>query len=148
MKKGLLRLTAILLLSCPLFAQANADKATQMVQKASDYFDANGKDATLSEISNAQGQFVDGEVYVFAYDLDAVMLAHPKNAKLVGKNLMDVPDVDGKMFRKDIVDTAKNQNTGWIDYKYKNPDSGKIENKTTYVMLKGDIILCCGIYKE
>lgn len=148
MKKGLIRLVAVLFLTFPLFAQSDTDKATQMVQKASQYFDANGKNATLSEIENPQGQFVDGEIYVFAYDLNAVMLAHPKNPKLVGKKLMDVPDVDGKMFRKDIVDTAKNKGSGWVDYKYKNSDSGKIESKTTYVMLKGDIILCCGIYKQ
>ena len=148
MKKKLIGLFTLFILSCPLFAQSDADKATQMVQKAAEYYDSNGKDATLTEIGKSQGQFVDGEIYVFAYDLDAVMLAHPKNPKLVGKNLMDVPDVDGKMFRKEIVDTAKNQKSGWIDYKYKNPDTGKIENKTTYVQLKGDIILCCGIYKK
>jgi signal transduction histidine kinase len=76
------------------------------------------------------------------------MVAHPKNAKLVGKNLLEVPDVDGKLFRKEIVELAKSKGSGWVDYKYKNPETGKIEDKTTYVLKVGDIILCCGIYKD
>jgi len=85
---------------------------------------------------------------VFAYDMEGVMVAHPKNSKLVGKNLLEVPDVDGKLFRKEIVELAKSKGSGWVDYKYKNPQTGKTEAKTTYLKKVGDLILCCGIYKE
>jgi signal transduction histidine kinase len=86
-------------------------------------------------------------MYVFAYDLTATVLAHPVNPKLIGKNLLDVPDAEGKLFRKEIVELAKTKGTGWVDYKYKNPQTNTIESKTTYFMKEGDIILCCGIYK-
>ena len=86
-------------------------------------------------------------MYVFAYDLTATMVAHPINAKLVGKNLLDVPDAEGKLFRKEIVELAKTKGSGWVDYKYKNPQTSKIESKTTYIHKEGDIVLCCGIYK-
>ncbi len=121
--------------------------ATALAKKAAAFVKANGQEKGLAEISKADGQFVSGELYVFAYDLSAVMMAHPKNAKLIGKNLLEVPDVDGKLFRKDIVDLAKAKGSGWVDYKYKNPESGKIEEKTTYVLKEGTLILCCGIYR-
>lgn len=124
------------------------DDAIALVKDAEKFIKANGKEKALQEMSKPDGKWVKGELYVFAYDLQAVMVAHPKNPKLVGKNLMEVPDVDGKLFRKDIVELAKAKGSGWVDYKYKNPETGKIEDKTTYLLKVGDIILCCGIYKD
>lgn len=126
---------------------ASQKDAKALVEKAASFAKASGKDAALKEIGKAKGQFDKGELYVFAYDMNAVMLAHPKNAKLVGKNLMDVPDNDGKLFRKEIIEVAKTKGSGWVDYKYLNPETKKVEAKTTYVQKVGDIVLCCGTYK-
>jgi hypothetical protein len=60
---------------------------------------------------------------------------------------MDVPDANGKFFRKDVVELAKTKGVGWVDYKYKNPATNKVENKTTYLRKAGDVIICCGTYK-
>lgn len=128
-------------------AAASQKDAKALVEKAAAFAKANGKDAALKEISKAKGQFDKGDLYVFAYDLNAVVIAHPKNPKLIGKNLMDVPDTDGKLFRKEIVQAAKTKGSGWVDYKYLNPETKKVEAKTTYVLKVGDIVLCCGTYK-
>jgi signal transduction histidine kinase len=79
--------------------------------------------------------------------MSGTIIAHPKNPKLIGKDLINVPDPDGKMFRKEIVVVAKTKGTGWVDYKYTNPETKKIEAKTTYVVKVGEMILCCGTYK-
>ena len=105
------------------------------------------KAAAVAEIGNAKGRFVKGEIYVFAYDLTGSMVAHPINAKLVGKNLLDVPDAGGKMFRKDIIDGVKASGTATVDYKYKNPQSGTVENKVTYCKKAADLAVCAGYYK-
>jgi signal transduction histidine kinase len=126
---------------------ASQKDAKALVEKAAAFAKASGKDAALKEISKAKGPFDKGELYVFAYDMSAVMLAHPKNPKLIGKNLMDVPDNDGKLFRKEIIEVAKTKGSGWVDYKYLNPETKKVEAKTTYVQKVGDIVLCCGTYK-
>ncbi|MFZ4536794.1 hypothetical protein [Propionivibrio sp.] len=41
----------------------------------------------------------------------------------------------------------KSKGSGWIGYVYKNPESRKIKNKTTYLKKAGDMVLCTGIYK-
>ncbi|MHB8770553.1 MAG: cache domain-containing protein [Syntrophales bacterium] len=130
-----------------VLAASNADEAKMMVEKAAAYYQANGKEKALKEFNTPQNQFVKQDLYVFAYDLNATIVAHPVNQKLVGKNFKETPDVDGKMFRKDIVELAKTKGNGWVDYKYKNPTSGKIELKTTYLQKAGDIVICCGAYK-
>jgi cytochrome c len=123
------------------------DEAKALVDKAAAFMKANGKDKALAEISKSKGQFDKGELYVFAYDLTGTMVAHPKNPKLIGKNLLEVPDNDGKFFRKDILSTAKTKGNGWVDYKYLNPDTKKVESKTTYVLKADDIVVCAGAYK-
>ncbi len=129
------------------FASSNADEAKQMVEKAAAYVQANGKEKALKEFNNPTGQFVKGELYVFAYDMTATIIAHPVNPKLVGINTLETPDVDGKFWRKEAMELIKKSGAGWVDYKFKNPQSGKIEQKTTYLKKAGDIIVACGAYK-
>ncbi|PKN62074.1 MAG: cache type 2 domain-containing protein [Deltaproteobacteria bacterium HGW-Deltaproteobacteria-15] len=146
MKKMIIVLAVIGLLAG--FAHASdKDAAKALVEEAVTYVNSQGKDKALAEISKAKGAFDKGELYVFAYDLDARVIAHPKNPKLIGKNLAEVPDNDGKLFRKEIVEIAKTKGTGWVDYKYMNPETKKPEPKTTYLQKVGDIIVCCGTYK-
>jgi signal transduction histidine kinase len=117
------------------------------VEKAATFFKSNGKEKALAEFSKSKGTFDKGDLYVFAYDMTATIVAHPKNAKLIGKNLFEVPDTDGKLFRKEIVEVAKSKGSGWVDYKYMNPETKKVEHKTTYVLRVEDAIICCGAYK-
>lgn len=142
------KILATLLLVAGLAVAAPKDGAMKMVHDAAAFLKAEGREKALQECNKADGKWVDGEMYVFAYDFQGVIVAHPKNPKLVGKNMLDVPDVDGKLFRKDIVQAAKAKGSGWVDYKYKNPETGKIEAKTTYLLKAGDVIFCCGIYRD
>ena len=147
MKRILLALLINLLSANLVLAISPADQAKAMVEEAVAFFNANGKQKTLTEISTPKGKWVKGELYVFAYDLNGVVVAHPINPKLIGKNLIDVPDAAGKTFRKDIAEVARTKGTGWVDYKYKNPSTNKIEDKSTFLMKAGDVIICCGTYK-
>ncbi len=146
MKRMIVFLTVFGLLSGYAYA-SEKDDAKALVEKAAAFFNSQGKAKALEEISKPKGTFDKGELYVFAYDLNAVVIAHPKNPKLIGKNLADVPDNDGKLFRKEIVEIAKTKGSGWVDYKYMNPETKKPEPKTTYLLKVGDIIICCGTYK-
>lgn len=146
MKKAIAVLMIIGLFAGVSYASEKED-AKALVEKAVAYAAANGKEKAMAEISLPKGPFDKGELYVFAYDLQGVVVAHPKNPKLIGKNLLDVPDNDGKLFRKEIVAAAKSKGSGWVDYVYLNPQTKKPESKTTYLQKAGDIIVCCGVYK-
>jgi signal transduction histidine kinase len=130
-----------------VYAGGTKAEAKTSVEKAYAYLKTNGKEKTLAEISKPNGRFDKGEVYVFAYNLKGTIIAHPKNQELIGKNVYNIPDEDGKLFRKDIVELANEKGSGWVDYKYLNPGTKKIGCKTSYVLKAGDIVLCCGVYK-
>jgi cytochrome c len=149
MNKIIAAFIVIGLSSCAVLSYAaDRDDAKRLVKQAAAYVKYQGKEKALAEISTPKGMFDKGELYVFAYDLQGVMLAHPKNPALIGQNLLNVPDTEGKLFRKEIVEKAKSQGSGWVDYVYLNPETNKQEHKTTYFQKVGDIIICCGIYKD
>ena len=56
--------------------------------------------------------------------------------------------VGQRVRRGEIIELAARQGKGWVDYMYKNPVSGKIEPKTTYILRVGDVVLEAGIYKN
>lgn len=126
--------------------EAGAKDAIAMVEKAADMIKKSSVDAIKAKIAAKDPDLNKGELYVYLRSMDGTTLAHP-NPGLVGKNLIDVPDADGKVFRRDIVDLAKSKGKGWVDYKFKNPVSGKVEPKSTYILRQGDLIIEAGIYK-
>jgi len=128
-------------------AEYTRDDAVKMVEKAAAFSRANGKDKLIAEVNVRNGQFHQGELYVYVTDLAYTILAHPVNPRLIGQYIVDVPDVDGKPYRKEMVEMARTKGRGWVDYKYKNPVSGKVEPKTSYLSKTGDMIIICGIYK-
>lgn len=126
---------------------ATAEEATAMVKKGVAFIKANGKDKGYAEIMNRQGQFTDRDLYLVVYGMDGSCRAHGANEKMVGKNLIDLKDVDGKAFVKERVELAQAKGTFWQDYKFTNPTSKKIEPKSMYCERVEDMVVCGGIYK-
>jgi cytochrome c len=130
---------------------ANTDatpaEATAMVKKGVAFIKTNGKDKGHAEISNKQGQFIDRDLYLVVYGLDGTVRAHGANEKMIGKNLIELKDVDGKAFVKERVELAQAKGTFWQDYKFTNPVTKKIEPKSMYCEKLDDAVVCGGVYK-
>ena len=124
------------------------DEAVVMVKKAVEYLKANGNDKAFEEFSNPKGQFVDRDLYVVVYDMTGKCLAHGANQKMIGRDLIDNKDVDGKEFVKERVEMMKTKASGWQDYKFRNPVSNQIEAKSMYLERTADLIVGCGVYKQ
>jgi cytochrome c len=122
-------------------------QAEAMVKKAITFIKANGTDKGFAEISNKDGQFVSGDLYVFVYDMTGKCVAHGGNAKMIGKDLANLKDPSGKEFVKERIEIAKSKGKGWQNYQWNNPVTSKIEDKTAYVEKYGDFIVGCGAYK-
>jgi cytochrome c len=127
---------------------ADGNEAVQLVKAAAAYYQANGMEKTLDALNDAKGQFVKGDLYVFAYDVEGNMLANSLKQSLVGQNVIDVPDSKGKKFRREIVERAKKGESGWVDYVAQHPKTKEMELKTTYFEKAGDLVLGCGTYKK
>ncbi|MFZ6875239.1 cache domain-containing protein [Undibacterium sp. Di27W] len=124
-----------------------AQEAEAMVKKAISYIKTKGSEAAYTEFNSATGSFIDRDLYIFVLDLSGKTLAHGANAKLIGKNISTLRDVDNKAFIEELLANAKSKGKGWIDYKWPNPTTKAIELKSTYFEKSGDVVIGCGIYK-
>lgn len=141
-------LSACLLLPAVVQAAEPTEKdAIAMVDKAIAFAKAQGKDKLIAEVNAKNPDFIQGELYIVVYALDGVRLAHPTNPKLIGKSAADIADVDGKEYGKEMIALANGKGKGWVDYKFKNPVSQKVEQKSSYAVKGGDFFVIAGIYK-
>jgi len=127
--------------------KGTAKEAQDLVGKAIAYYKDNGKDKAFAAINDPKGQFVKKDLYIYVSDLNSVCVAHGVNKTLIGKNFYEIKDSNGKQFMKEIADGAKSKGKGWVDYKWTNPQTKKIEAKSSYYQREGDLIFICGIYK-
>lgn len=136
--------------NCALASAEPTEKdAVAMAERGAALVKAKGKEEMMKRITAKDPDFVQGSLYVDLRDVKTgIVLAHPYNASIVGKDLTDVPDANGKKYRREIIELAAAKGKGWVDYQYKNPTSGKIEPKTTYILLVDGVILEAGLYKK
>jgi len=123
--------------------------AIAMAERGAAFMKAKGKQELMKRISARDPDFSQGELYIDMRDIKTgIVLAHPHNPSIVGKDLVDVPDANGKKYRREIIELAAAKGKGWVDYMYRNPTNGKIEPKTTYILRVEDVVLEAGIYKK
>jgi cytochrome c len=140
-----------LTLSCAgaLAAEPTEKDAIAMAERGAAMVKAKGKEEVMKRISAKDPDFVQGSLYIDMRDVKSgIVLAHPYNPSIVGKDLTDVPDANGKKYRREIIELAAAKGKGWVDYQYKNPTTGKIEPKTTYILLVDGVVLEAGLYKK
>lgn len=142
-------LTALCIAGAASAAPAvTAEEAVALVKEAAVYIHKNGKEKAFAEFNNPKGHFVNGELYIVATGLNGVVLANGANSKMVGKNIRDIKDGDGKLFVQEMVKVASTKGSGWVDFHWPNPVTQAIESKTVYIERVDDLMLGGGIYKK
>jgi signal transduction histidine kinase len=127
-------------------SRANLEEAKALVHKAREYIRKNGREKAFAEINRRDGMFVDRDMYIYVYDKNLKNLAHGGNSKLIGKDLGELRDPDGKFVNKGLLDVAQ-KGGGTYTFKFYNPASAKIEEKIGYAEMEGDIMVGSGVYK-
>ncbi len=106
-----------------------------LVEDAACYGQAQGTAAALAEISDTTGRFVDTEGhYVYAYDYDGTLLAHPYLSDQIGTSLIDRTDPFGMEQIRVLSETARNGG-GYVVFIWPNPErENRDELKIGYVL--------------
>jgi methyl-accepting chemotaxis protein len=129
------------------FKLASPDDAEKMVEKAAAYAKSHGRERALAEFNDPKGQFVEGDLFVFAQDFAGMMLAYGGNPAMVGTIAIDGKDARGKYLGRAMIEMAKTKGKGWVEYAYENPYTKEIQEKTTCVQRIDDYFAACGVYK-
>ena len=143
-------LTLLTVAVCLLFTpaaladgQATPDEAKALAIKAADYLKTAGPEKALPEFSAKDGPWHDRDLYVVVQDSKGVMVAHGTNPGLVGRVVLDLKDVDGKAFNREVQAV---KDTAGVDFKWQNPITKTVETKRQYTIRVGEYLVGVGAY--
>ncbi|MBI3157882.1 MAG: cache domain-containing protein [Burkholderiales bacterium] len=127
----------------------NAQQARAMAEAGAQYVRTHGLEQGKQAINDPQGAFVDRDLYLGMCDAKGTIVANGGNARLIGIDGLQVKDVQGRYFVRDIMQTAQSHGSGWVDYQWKHPLTGDIMTKSAYVQAVGadGLVISCGFYK-
>ncbi|MBN2016726.1 MAG: cache domain-containing protein [Candidatus Cloacimonetes bacterium] len=153
-------LISILIFSVALYAQdaeyqyEETQQLVQLVNDAAALIEEKGEDA-FTDFAVQDSKWRHDDKYIFTIDPEGMVYAHA-NAALVGTNVMELTDVNGKPFIKWFIrEVANGDSAGWSYYLWKVPGQDEDQYdptwKTTYVcsaVAPSGIkyIVGCGLY--
>ena len=125
---------------------ATKEDAIAMVQRARVFITQQGREKAYAEITKKAGQFHDRDLYITVLDLDGKILATGQSKNLIGRNLINARDPDGKLYIKERVELARQQSAFSQNYKWLNPATKETEPQETYCERLDDIVVCGSVY--
>ena len=140
-------IAAVLASGPPAYARTAAE-VQALVERAIVHFHDVGRDQAFADFSRPDGGYVDGELYIFCRDSDGTVVAHGGNPKIIGRNMGDVLGPDGKQANFEINYLGLTKGSGWLEFRWPNPTTKRIELKSAYVKKADDHTVCgSGYYK-
>lgn len=133
--------------AAPVAEFGTKDEAVAMVKRVQEKFRRDGVEATFKAVTAKAREFHDRDLYPFIYDLNGVVTAHGAKPELVGKNLIDFKDQNGKFLIREMVEVANGPGSGWVSYRWTNPTTNIVEDKTAYVEKMGNYFVGVGVYQ-
>ena len=118
-----------------------------LVERAAAHVKEVGEEQAFKDFTNKDGGYLDGELYVFCYDHAGVNKAHGTNPLFIGKNLTDLRDSDGNQPFSEIMRVGFEQGQGWVDFKWPNPTTKRVQQKSSYVIRTNDVVCGVGYYR-
>ena len=126
--------------------RATPEQARALRNKAVDAL-VKDETGTLKAINSLQGGFLQDDLYVFVVDLNTRRyVAHGTNLRLINTDFAKIKDPDGKPVGVPILQMMAEQDQGEYKYRWKNPVTGKVENKHAYVRKSGHFMVAVGYY--
>jgi uncharacterized protein len=138
-------------LLCPAAIAASygtRDEAVAMVRRVQEKYKKEGMEPTLKAITAKTREFHDRDLYTWVLDRKGLLMAHGGNPDLVGKNIFDMKDQNGKFFIRDMIDVCTRAGHGWSDYRWVNQQKHVVEDKSTYTERMADYCIGSGVYRS
>lgn len=129
-------------------ARGTREEAIAMAERALEMYQAEGADTLFAAVADPEdARFHDRDLYVWIIGFDMVMRAHGVKPALAGKDLTNLTDVDGVKINVVAAEVAKADGKGWFSYKWQNPGTGTVDNKSSYVInVDDELIIGVGVY--
>ncbi|MBR0565445.1 cache domain-containing protein [Azoarcus sp. L1K30] len=128
-----------------VYGSPQGERAAALLERAADHIRKHGIMGV--DAFSRQAEFIDRDLYVYALDMSGRFLASGgASAALVGQNVMEETDLQGRPFFREMVDMARTRDQGSIEYRWFNPADSSGEPKLTRFQRVGNIIVAVGYY--
>lgn len=105
-------------IGCGYNPEIDRDAAVELVKRGYQFMKAHGKTAIIQRIGDQlQSDYRLGQLNLFIYDRAGNVIAYGENSSLVGKNLYDMTDMSGRHMVREIIQKAKDEGAGWLDFR-------------------------------
>lgn len=128
--------------------RSTPEQAQALLKRASDAMGSNPQE-TLHAINNLDPAYYQDDLYVLVSDLkNQRMVAHGFNRRLVGTDFNKLQAADGRKIGEDMLKAVSNTDHAEFSYAWRNPVTGRTENKTSYLQKNGDYLIAVGYYSK
>jgi len=128
--------------------RATPEQAAQLLGKSAAAIEQNPT-ASFKAINELSAAFREDDLYVFVVDLNTHRyVAHGYNLRLLGVDFASIKDPQGKPVGAPILALMKSSNEAGYDYRWKNPVTGKVEDKHALLRKVGKYVVAVGYYRN
>jgi cytochrome c len=134
---GLFVFSAVLMLAPPVVSvaaapqSAEAKQTVSLVEKAVAFIEMKGK-AAFPEFRKQGSEWYTGERYVLVDTMQGISLVNPTHPEMEGINILDLKDIKGKPFIREIIAMLQDKDSGWLEYMWPKPGQTKPSRKVSY----------------
>ena len=115
----------------PSTKQAEAVEA--LVTRAAALIEKEGQTTAFIEFRKKDGEWLNGDTYLYAYDLKGNVLLNAAFPQREGTNIAGQKDAKGKQFQDEILLIAVTEGSGWASYMFPKPGQTEPSEKWAYV---------------
>lgn len=126
-----------------------AEQAIKLATDAAQLVHKEGLAAACREMEAPGSQFNQGDTYAFIMDMKGVWRCFPPKPAAEGQSAYEIVDPDGKKMLPEQIEIAKSPaGQGWVEYRWNNPATGKIQPKRSFVKAVpgGELFAVSGYY--
>jgi len=124
-------------------------EAVAMVHRVQEMFKRLGPEGTFAAIKRKAPGTIDRDLYIYVLDMNGVVMANGAiPAMHTGLDLYNAKDQNGKFFVREKLELCKANKSGWVDFRFMNPVTKNIDDKSSYVERMGDYCGAVGIYRN
>jgi hypothetical protein len=124
---------------------ASPEEAKEMAEAAARHIQDVGIDQARKDFQDPSSRWIDRDLYVLAINDDYIAEVQVARPELIGENVYDFQDSQGKYTAREIVQTKDRR---WLSYVSPHPITGEPAEKKAYAVRVGSMVVSVGAYAQ
>lgn len=121
-------------------------EAEQLARTAASHLATHGRERAFRDFLMPPAGFMRDDLYVFAFDSAGTMWVNGGFPDLIGSNILNARDSQGRPFLFEGMQRAARDGDAWVEYTWYNPCNGKMMAKSAFIIAVGDDFVAVGAY--